>query len=54
MTDNPTDTELARAILAAITEAREHGVPDERIVELLAEIINGLREGLSQSASLRH
>ena len=54
MTNNPTDTELVRAILAAITEAREHGVPDERIAELLAEIVNGLREGLSQSTSRVH
>jgi hypothetical protein len=54
MTNNPTDTELVRAILAAITEAREHGVPDERIVELLAEIVNGLREGLSRSTSRVH
>ncbi len=47
MTDNPIDTELAAAILAAITEAREHGIPDERIIEMLAEIVKGLREGLS-------
>ena len=46
MTDNPTDTELARAILAAITEAREHGIPEERIVEMLADIVKGLREAL--------
>ena len=47
MTDNPTDTELAEAILTAIAEAREHGVPEERIIEMLAEIVKGLREGLS-------
>jgi hypothetical protein len=27
------------AILAAITEAREHGIPEERIIEMLAEIV---------------
>jgi hypothetical protein len=47
MTNDPTDTELAKAILAAITEAREHGVPEDRIVEMLADIVKGLREGLS-------
>jgi DNA-binding transcriptional regulator YhcF (GntR family) len=47
MSDNPSDTELAKAILAAIIEAREHGVPDERIVEMLAEIVKELREALS-------
>jgi hypothetical protein len=48
MTDNPIDTVLASAILTAITEAREHGVPDERIIEMLAEIVQGLREGLKR------
>jgi hypothetical protein len=47
MTDNPTDIELAEAILVAIAEAREHGVPEDRIVEMLADIVKGLREGLS-------
>src|SRR5579872_2954558 len=47
VTDNRTDIELAEAILAAIAEAREHGIPEERIVELLAEIVKGLREGLA-------
>ena len=47
MTDPRIDEELAQAILAAITEAREHGVPEERIIEMLAEIVKGLREGLS-------
>jgi hypothetical protein len=46
MTDARTDTELAEAILAAIDEAREHGVSDERIVEMLVDIVNGLREAL--------
>lgn len=48
MSDNPIDTALESAILAAITEAREHGVPDERIIKMLAEIVQGLREGLSR------
>jgi len=47
MSDNKTDIELAEAILAAITEAREHGIPEERIIEMLAEIVKDLREGLS-------
>jgi DNA-binding transcriptional regulator YhcF (GntR family) len=47
MTGNRTDIELAEAILAAIAEAREHGISEERIVEMLAEIVKGLREGLS-------
>ena len=47
MTDNRTDIELAEAILAAITEARAHDIPEERILEMLAEIVKGLREGLS-------
>jgi hypothetical protein len=46
MTDTRTDTELAEAILAAIDEARQHGIPDERIVEMLADIVRGLREAL--------
>jgi hypothetical protein len=46
MSDNPTDTELANAILAAIDEARENGVPDVRIVEMLADIVEELREAL--------
>jgi hypothetical protein len=44
MSDNKTDIELAEAILAAITEAREHGIPDERIIGMLADIVKGLRE----------
>ena len=44
MSNNP--TELAKAILAAIDEAREHGVSDERSVEMLADIVKGLREAL--------
>lgn len=47
MTDNRTDIELAEAILFAIAEAREHGIPEERIIEMLAEIVKGLREGLA-------
>jgi hypothetical protein len=47
MTNTRTDAEIAEAILAAITEAREHGIPEERIIEMLAEIAKGLREGLS-------
>jgi hypothetical protein len=47
MTDPRIDEELAEAILAAITEARENGIPEERIIEMLAEIVKGLREGLS-------
>jgi hypothetical protein len=47
MTNNPTDAELAEATLAAIAEAREHGIPEDRIVEMLADIVKGLREGLS-------
>ena len=47
MTNNRTDEELAQAILAAITEARENGIPEERIIEMLAEIVKDLREGLS-------
>jgi hypothetical protein len=42
MTHNPTDAELAEAILAAIPEAREHGVPENRILEMLADIVKGL------------
>jgi hypothetical protein len=37
MTDPRIDEELAEAILAAITEARENGIPEERIIEMLAE-----------------
>ena len=44
---DPTDTELAEAILEAIAEARERGIPEDRIVEMLADIVKGLREGLS-------
>lgn len=47
MTDTRTDTELAEAILAAIDEARQHGIPEERIVEMLADVVEGLREALS-------
>jgi hypothetical protein len=39
--------DLAAAILAAITEAREYGIPEERIIEMLAEIVTDLREGQS-------
>jgi hypothetical protein len=39
MRDTPTHTQLA--------EAREHGIPEGRIVEMLADIVKGLREGLS-------
>jgi hypothetical protein len=46
MGTNPTDTKLAEAIPAAIAEAREHGVPEERIIEMLADMVRGLREGL--------
>ena len=51
MTDTRTNTELAEAILAAIDEARERGVSDERIVEMLADIVKGLREALPLRAS---
>ena len=47
MINTRTDAELAEAILAAITEAREHGIPEERIIEMLAEIVTDLREGQS-------
>ena len=46
MSGNRTDADLAAAILAAIDEAREHGIPDERIIEMLADIVKGLREAL--------
>jgi hypothetical protein len=47
MTNTDTDAQLAEAILAAITEAREHGIPEERIIEMLAEIVKDLRKGIS-------
>ena len=47
MSDNPTDVELASAVLAAIAEAREHGVPEDRIIEMLADI-----EGVARGAVL--
>ena len=42
MSNTHTGEELAEAILAAITEAREHGIPDERIIEMLAGIVKVL------------
>jgi hypothetical protein len=41
--------QCAEAILAAIAEAREFGVSDEEIIEILTDIVEDLREALSQS-----
>ena len=38
---------LQTAILAAIDLARDNGVSDERIVEMLADAVAALREGLT-------
>ena len=54
MTENRMDTELAEAILAAITEARDHGIPEERIIEMLAEIVKGCARGCPSSHRWNH
>ena len=38
---------LQSAILAAIDQARDDGVSDERIAEMLANAVAALREGLT-------
>lgn len=38
---------LHSAILAAIDQARDNGVSDERIAEMLAEAAEALREGVT-------
>jgi hypothetical protein len=50
MPDRPTDVELAVAVLAAITEARESGVPDERIIEMLSDIVRGCAWGVLKNS----
>jgi len=44
MSDAATGTGLAGSIMAAVTEAREHGVADDQIIDALADAIKGLLE----------
>ena len=49
MTNVATGSELAESITAAVIEAREHGVSDDKIIDALAEAIKGVFEEQSQA-----